>query len=246
MNPCLHSLSAAHRPAGNAPPPQVGVRIAATGRTRRTARIDVEPTHPIIATITARRTAMDRQVVSSWLQSVLTPYVDSARAYSDIMTTLDSLPSLSPRTELYISNVGESSLLVQLKGTVPIQFKRNTYNIPLEVWVPKAYPRQAPMCYVTPTREMNVRKTDEVELDGWVSGGEYGRRWERKWEVSRGDGKQQIRCLIMWWLIDAYEPCCSNPSFPGRPNHSSHSSNHVRKHLRDSRPSMPSPRALSP
>lgn len=129
--------------------------------------------------------AMDRRVVSSWLQSVLTPYGDPPRAYSDIMTALDSLPSLSPRTELYISNMGQSSLLVQLRGTVPIQFKSNTYNIPVEIWVPKAYPRQVPMCYVTPTKEMNVRKTQEVDLDGFVSGAEYVQNWERKWEVSR-------------------------------------------------------------
>lgn len=126
---------------------------------------------------------MDRQVVSSWLRSVLTPYTDVSRSYSDIMTALDSLPSLSPRTELYISNVGQTSLLVQLRGTVPIQFKGNTYNIPVEVWIPKAYPRQAPMCYVTPTAAMNVRKTQDVELDGLVVGGEYVRTWERKWEV---------------------------------------------------------------
>lgn len=37
--------------------------------------------------------------------------------------------------------------------------------------------------YVTPTREMAIRKSAEVEPGGRV-GGEMMGNWERKWEVS--------------------------------------------------------------
>ena len=126
---------------------------------------------------------MDRSVVHSWLRSILIPYINADRTFADVTTALDHFPSLSPRTDLFISNVGQSSLLLQLKGTIPINYRNATYNIPVEIWIEKSYPREVPMVYVSPTKEMLVRKTDAVELDGRV-GSEYVRQWNRKWEVS--------------------------------------------------------------
>ena len=122
-------------------------------------------------------------MVRDWLRSVLTPYVHPDRTFADVITVLDVFPSLAPRTELYISNVGQTSLLLQLKGTIPIQFRGATYNIPVEVWVEKGYPREPPIGYVTPTKDMLVRKTNDVGLDGLVEG-KYQKDWSRKWEVS--------------------------------------------------------------
>jgi hypothetical protein len=39
------------------------------------------------------------------------------------------------------------------------------------------------MVYVTPTRDMAIRKSEEVEPGGRVGGSMLG-MWERKWEVS--------------------------------------------------------------
>ncbi|CAO1634521.1 unnamed protein product [Parajaminaea phylloscopi] len=125
---------------------------------------------------------MDRQVVRDWLRSVLTQYADPQRTFADIIAALDALPSLSPRTDLYISNEGHSSLLLHLKGTLPITFRGSTYNIPVQIWIPRAYPREAPTGYVVPTRDMLVRKTSDVDLDGSIAG-EYYLQWSRKWET---------------------------------------------------------------
>lgn len=131
---------------------------------------------------------MDRTVVHDWLRSILTPYADPQRTFADVTSLLDGYPSLSPRTDLYISNVGQSSLLLQLYGTLPIQYRNATYNIPVQIWVTRAYPREPPIAFVTPTSTMLVRKTEDVELDGEVQT-EYAKQWARKWEVSgRGQG----------------------------------------------------------
>ncbi|CAO1622814.1 unnamed protein product [Jaminaea pallidilutea] len=125
---------------------------------------------------------MDRSVIHDWLRSVLGPYGDADRTFADVTSLLNTFPSLSPRTSLYISNIGQSTLLLQLRGTLPIQFRGSTYNIPIELWVPRAYPRQSPMAYVTPTQDMLVRKTDSVELDGLVTT-EYEQQWSKKWQT---------------------------------------------------------------
>lgn len=126
---------------------------------------------------------MDRRVIHDWLRSILTPYADSQRTFADVTSLLDGYPSLSPRTDLYISNVGQSSLLLQLHGTLPIQYRNATYNIPVQLWVTRAYPREPPIGFVTPTSTMLVRKTGDVELDGGIET-EFAKQWGRKWEVS--------------------------------------------------------------
>lgn len=78
---------------------------------------------------------------------------------------------------------GQTHLLLQSHGTLPITYRNATYHIPLCIWFPLEYPRKAPMVYVQPTREMAIRRSAEVDPSGRVVGGEVA-DWERKWEVS--------------------------------------------------------------
>ena len=75
---------------------------------------------------------------------------------------------------------------MQLHGTIPISYRAQTYHIPIVVWFPLEYPRRPPLVYVTPTRDMSIRKSKEVEPSGKV-GGEMVDMWERKWEVCQDD-----------------------------------------------------------
>lgn len=127
----------------------------------------------------------------------------------DVDRTLVAVSSLSPKTEVYSkftaltikgSNFtdcvncilayddGRTQLLLLMSGTVPINYRGATYNIPIDVWVPRLYPREPPIVYVRPTNEMLIRKGKNVDPSGRV-GGEYVERWERKWEVS-----EQVIC----------------------------------------------------
>lgn len=53
----------------------------------------------------------------------------------------------------------------------------------MSFWIPRAYPQEPPIAYVTPTAEMLVRKGRYVDVSGKVSG-PYMEAWERKWEAS--------------------------------------------------------------
>ncbi|KAK1983138.1 UEV domain-containing protein [Colletotrichum cereale] len=109
------------------------------------------------------------QHVLNWLYSVLTSeYHDVNRTYNDIAQALSHYPSLSPRTDVHTFDNGASALLVHLSGTIPVIFRGTTYRFPISIWVPHAYPRDAPLVYVTPTETMMVRPGQHVDPQGQV------------------------------------------------------------------------------
>jgi len=57
--------------------------------------------------------------------------------------------------------------LVTFSGTLPIQYKGATYNIPITLYVVPGYPRQPPLAYVTPTADMAIKPNHQhVGNDG--------------------------------------------------------------------------------
>ncbi|KAK4222642.1 protein ELC [Podospora fimiseda] len=110
-----------------------------------------------------------QQHVLNWLYSVLTSeYHDVNRTYSDVAQALSHYPSLSPRTDVHTFPNGSSALLLHLTGTIPVLFRGITYRFPISLWVPHAYPREAPLVYVTPTETMMVRPGQHVDPQGQV------------------------------------------------------------------------------
>ncbi|KAH8887846.1 UEV-domain-containing protein [Thozetella sp. PMI_491] len=110
-----------------------------------------------------------QQHVLNWLYSVLTSeYHDVNRTYNDIAQALSQYPSLSPRTDVHTFPNGASALLLHLSGTIPVVFRGTSYRFPISLWVPHAYPREAPLVYVTPTENMLVRPGQHVDPQGQV------------------------------------------------------------------------------
>ncbi|EHK23989.1 uncharacterized protein TRIVIDRAFT_45522 [Trichoderma virens Gv29-8] len=110
-----------------------------------------------------------QQHVLNWLYSVLTSeYHDVNRTYNDVATVLARYPTLAPRTDVHTFPNGASALLVHLTGTIPVLFRGTTYRFPISIWVPHAYPREAPLVYVTPTETMMVRPGQHVDPQGQV------------------------------------------------------------------------------
>ncbi|KAL7815264.1 UEV domain-containing protein [Trichoderma gracile] len=110
-----------------------------------------------------------QQHVLNWLYSVLTSeYHDVNRTYNDVATVLARYPTLAPRTDVHTFPNGASALLLHLKGTIPVLFRGATYRFPVSIWVPHAYPREAPLVYVTPTDTMMVRPGQHVDPQGQV------------------------------------------------------------------------------
>ncbi|WFD04337.1 suppressor protein stp22 of temperature-sensitive alpha-factor receptor and arginine permease [Malassezia obtusa] len=122
---------------------------------------------------------MDRAVVQRWLRQVLEPYAARERLYSDVDRTLIEYPTLLPRTDVYTYDDGRAALLLLLDGTLPVEYGGTVYYIPIQVWIPRAYPRDPPIVYVVPTRDMLVRRSRQVDPSGHVVT-EYAERWAHK------------------------------------------------------------------
>lgn len=123
-----------------------------------------------------------------WLRTVLKPYPARERLVTEVMDILAQRRTLSVKTDAfsqyqshftghglvhetdYIAfDNGQTALLLLLHGTLPINFRGATYQIPIHIWVPLEYPRMPPLAFVVPTKEMGVRKGREVEPGGRVS-----------------------------------------------------------------------------
>ncbi|KAH8646706.1 UEV domain-containing protein [Xylariales sp. PMI_506] len=125
-----------------------------------------------------------QQHVLNWLYSVLTSeYHDVNRTYNDVARALSQYPSLSPRTDVHTFDNGTSALLVNLSGTIPVVFRGTTYRFPISIWVPHAYPREAPLSYVTPTETMMVRPGQHVDPQGRIYH-PYLAAWPDFWDKS--------------------------------------------------------------
>ncbi|KAH7629507.1 UEV domain-containing protein [Sordaria sp. MPI-SDFR-AT-0083] len=125
-----------------------------------------------------------QQHVLNWLYSVLTSeYHDVNRTYNDVAQVLSHYPSLTPRTDVHTFPNGASALLVHLSGTLPVVFRGTTYRFPISVWVPHAYPREAPLVYVTPTEHIMVRPGQHVDPQGQVYH-PYLAGWSTYWDKS--------------------------------------------------------------
>jgi hypothetical protein len=61
-----------------------------------------------------------------------------------------------------------SALLLHISGTLPVLFRGTTYRFPIALWVPHAYPSEAPLVYVTPTEGMMVRPGQHVDPQGKI------------------------------------------------------------------------------
>lgn len=85
-------------------------------------------------------------------------------------------------TALLAFSNGTSALLLHLSGTIPVNFRGNTYRFPLSIWVPHAYPRKPPLIYVTPTENMMIRPGQHIDPQGQVYH-PYLVGWAEFWDV---------------------------------------------------------------
>lgn len=78
---------------------------------------------------------------------------------------------------------GSPNLLLNLSGTLPVLFRGATYAFPVAIWVPYAYPREPPIVYIKPDKDMLVRPGQYVSGDGRVYH-PYLAQWAKYWDVS--------------------------------------------------------------
>lgn len=82
---------------------------------------------------------------------------------------MGQIPSLQPNCGTFAHNDGTTSTLLNLEGTIPIFYRNNQYNIPIEFWIVETYPMAPPVSFVRPTADMMVKPGHpHVTSDGYV------------------------------------------------------------------------------
>lgn len=86
----------------------------------------------------------------------------------DILNALNHYRGLEPKLEKFTFNDGRSRELVCLKGTIPVPYRGNTYNIPVAFWILDTHPVHAPVCYIVPTPDMQIKVSSNVDHNGKI------------------------------------------------------------------------------
>jgi ESCRT-I complex subunit TSG101 len=98
-------------------------------------------------------------------------YRDPTRVSRDASTLLNSDVGrhLRPEASDFVQNDGSSKPALLLKGTIGMLYKGQTYNIPIDVYLPPAYPVSPPVCFVRPVSSMMIKEGHRhVGRDGMV------------------------------------------------------------------------------
>ncbi|PRP88245.1 smooth muscle caldesmon [Planoprotostelium fungivorum] len=83
---------------------------------------------------------------------------NQSRIKSDIYNLTRNANNLRPSQDTFVSDDGQSYLLVLIGGTIPIRYEGATYNIPVDMWIPKNYPQGPPLCFVVGSRDLLIKK----------------------------------------------------------------------------------------
>jgi len=114
---------------------------------------------------------MAHQNVQGLVQNLLSGinYGERSAVQIQILQLLHQLTSLKPSVDNYVFNDGTQQKLFKLAGTIPIQYRSATYNIPVALWLPLNFPKNCPICYVTPVPSMRIKqKHMHVDQQGLI------------------------------------------------------------------------------
>lgn len=112
------------------------------------------------------------------------------------------------KTAVFTHNDGRTSNLLQADGTIPMYYQDVKYNIPITVWLLETYPRQPPLVFVTPTRDMIIKPRHPcVDASGMVSS-----QYIHHWVFPRSNLVELVQNLSL--LFGQDPPLYSRPAVP--------------------------------
>ncbi|CAG7825947.1 unnamed protein product [Allacma fusca] len=95
-------------------------------------------------------------------------YRDAEKTRRETMEVLQHYRGLKPASEYFVFNNGTQKMLLNLCGTIPVNYKGATYNIPIVLWLLDTHPLNAPMVFVKPTADMRIKVSRHVDHTGKV------------------------------------------------------------------------------
>src|SRR5699024_1920659 len=76
--------------------------------------------------------------------------------------------NLKPKLKTCSLPTGIERELLCLEGTIPVPFRNSMYNIPVNLWILHDHPDSAPICWVTPTKNMTIKVSKHVDESGRI------------------------------------------------------------------------------
>ena len=75
---------------------------------------------------------------------------------------------MTPKADKFIFNDGRERELLHLVGTIPVPYKGQTYNIPISLTLLDTHPYHAPLAFVKPTADMQIKVSKHVDASGKI------------------------------------------------------------------------------
>ncbi|CAB4068694.1 TSG101 [Lepeophtheirus salmonis] len=132
---------------------------------------------------------MSSVIIQNLISSV--SYRNPRQTKSDIMGALNNYRSLNARTDYFSFNDGVRKKLLVLGGTIPVNYRGGSYNIPVSFWLLDTHPVNAPICYVSPTANMSIKISRNVD-----SSGKIYLPYLHEWNKNRSDLLSLIQICI--------------------------------------------------
>ncbi|KAL5011153.1 hypothetical protein ScPMuIL_013458 [Solemya velum] len=151
----------------------------------------------------------------AYLKTSLVKYKYADIARRDILNVFQQFQDLRPKLDPYIFNDGNRKDLLSLDGTIPVNYKGSTYNIPICIWILDTHPYNPPMVYVKPTSTMQIKQGRNVDANGKVD-----LPYLRDWRYPQSDllGLIQILGIVFGEEPPVYSRMPPRPTYtPGQP-----------------------------
>lgn len=128
----------------------------------------------------------------------------------EVINLIQVYRSLTFRLEGFVFNNGTRKDLLNLEGTIPVNYKGTFYNIPVCIWLMDTHPQNAPLCFVKPTPDMSIKVSRYVDSNGKVY-----LPYLHEWTQNGSTLQQLIQCMIT--AFGEIPPVYSKPRTEARP-----------------------------
>ncbi|XP_078583869.1 uncharacterized protein LOC144866383 [Branchiostoma floridae x Branchiostoma japonicum] len=98
----------------------------------------------------------------------LSRYMNRNATRSAVLEVFGIYGDLKPNLQPHIFNDGSRKDLLTLEGTIPVNHRGSTYNIPVCMYLMETHPLNPPLCYVRPTATMEIRTGKHVDSSGRI------------------------------------------------------------------------------
>ncbi|XP_062596654.1 tumor susceptibility gene 101 protein-like isoform X3 [Saccostrea cucullata] len=130
--------------------------------------------------------------VDQVLKQALRKYKHADIAKTDVTNAMCHFKDLCPSYDCFTFNDGTRKDLLNLDGTIPVQYKGSEYNIPIGIWILDTHPYNPPMVFVKPTNTMQIKPGRNVDSNGKVD-----LTYLRDWRYPQSDLLGLIQILVI-------------------------------------------------